>query len=974
MKRFGFQIPIKSAEYFFCLIVLTFCFTFNLIGQNNVEDKVKLAITQREKINVRDQDQTKNIEFLNEALKTFKEVENWEQYRISLSYLSTIYYYQKDYENYFAIVPQYVELAKSLHGTSSKQYAFALGQLSLQYKLKGNFFKSIEVQKKSLQILKDYFAEEGILYDLESIGLKFQDIGDYGEALNYFEEALKHTNNSDNRQIHIIARLYRQMGKCHLKSSQNKDALRCYNKSKDILDRLPEVPYYQQTEWYAYQDLSELYLKKNKPDSALYFIHKAIDIQKKTSPLEAYKCYLQLGDVQSERNDNNSALAAYEKAYVLAKDEFSNIERHPSFALSKAKIAWVFQKQGNFSKSLDFYQKALRFNSHGFESNDIASNPEIGQMILKQAGLEILAGKAETLFASYKKRANLKHLKLANKCYLLAVETIKAIRKEYMADGSKHNLAKKALLIYEKAIETSLELFQTTGDKHYLEQAFSFSENNKAVLLFESIRDDIAKGFAGIPDSLVEREYDLSAELNYYQKKIIEEKQKSNSADQNSIKEWENKVFEFRQQYQKLIAFLEKEYPSYYELKYIDQSAKIVEIREKLTNDKTALVEYLVGTENAFVFLLTKNDLQVVKIKEKEKLIERVARLRELISTPPNSEKFGEEFNEFTHLSNNLYNQLLVGMLSDLSPKINRLIIIPDDVLCYLPFEILLRKKPVTNKPTYSPMSLTYLIEDYRISYQYSASLMAAEEKNKTVQAATGKFVGFAPSFKGSYAAQRTCSTDMLYSLQCNKQEVAMISELMEGEALFAERAGLGYFMENASDYRIIHLATHACVDDSDIGLNKIYLSDGDLSQYELNNLRLNADLAVLSACNTGMGKLLKGEGMMSLTRSFMLAGSKSVLTSLWSVDDCATSDIMVNYYKCLKKGMPKDEAIAKAKLAYLKTADRNNSHPYYWAAFVQFGNIESLDLVNHFQWYHLAGILALASLFIYHWNKKKIG
>ena len=80
------------------------------------------------------------------------------------------------------------------------------------------------------------------------------------------------------------------------------------------------------------------------------------------------------------------------------------------------------------------------------------------------------------------------------------------------------------------------------------------------------------------------------------------------------------------------------------------------------------------------------------------------------------------------------------------------------------------------------------------------------------------------------------------------------------------------------------------------------------------------------------------GEGVMSLARSFVLAGSQSVLTSLWSVDDCATSDIMVEYYKCLKKGMSKDDAIAQAKLVYLKTADLNNSHPYYWGAFVQFG------------------------------------
>ena len=193
-------------------------------------------------------------------------------------------------------------------------------------------------------------------------------------------------------------------------------------------------------------------------------------------------------------------------------------------------------------------------------------------------------------------------------------------------------------------------------------------------------------------------------------------------------------------------------------------------------------------------------------------------------------------------------------------------------------------------------------MEDFSIGYQYSASLIAAGEKKwpEKTETETARFVGFAPNFGGGIAEARTCSDDMLYSLQCNEREVTAISEIMGGEAFTAARAGLDGFARRAESCRILHLATHACVDDTGNGLNKIYLSDGDLTQYELDNLRLNADLTVLSACNTGMGQLLKGEGMMSLTRSFMLAGSKSVLTSLWSVDDCATSDIMVNYYLSL--------------------------------------------------------------------------
>ena len=144
-----------------------------------------------------------------------------------------------------------------------------------------------------------------------------------------------------------------------------------------------------------------------------------------------------------------------------------------------------------------------------------------------------------------------------------------------------------------------------------------------------------------------------------------------------------------------------------------------------------------------------------------------------------------------------------------------------------------------------------------------------------------------------------------------------------------------------------MHLATHACINEQDPMLSKIYFSDDYLTYYDLNNLELNADLAVLSACNTGNGKLEKGEGVMSIAKGFIQAGVPSVVTSLWSVDDCATSDIMIHFYKYLKEGQVKDEALRNAKLEYLQTADKAHAHPFYWGAFVQFGNTNSLDYLS---------------------------
>ncbi len=310
--------------------------------------------------------------------------------------------------------------------------------------------------------------------------------------------------------------------------------------------------------------------------------------------------------------------------------------------------------------------------------------------------------------------------------------------------------------------------------------------------------------------------------------------------------------------------------------------------------------------------------------------------------------------------------------IQSLPESINRLIIVPDDVLCFLPFEVLLTEKLENGRADFSTEKLEYLFEKYTISYQYSASLMSTLNGSVTDSTESSPFLGIAPSFgEDALSSQRTCSPDMLYSLQCNQDEIMAIQQLVGGQAMLGENANLAGFLASSSQYRILHLATHACVDDTDAAFSKIYFADSSLTQIDLDNLQLKSDLTVLSACNTGTGKLLRGEGVMSLTRGFMLAGSQSVLTSLWSVDDCATSDIMVNFYRGLKKKLSKDEALRQSKLDYLASADQNGRHPYYWAAFVQFGSAAPLPYEHSSLWIYFLSLASVGAALFLVLNKK---
>ncbi|MFZ5516300.1 MAG: CHAT domain-containing protein [Candidatus Zhuqueibacterota bacterium] len=214
-----------------------------------------------------------------------------------------------------------------------------------------------------------------------------------------------------------------------------------------------------------------------------------------------------------------------------------------------------------------------------------------------------------------------------------------------------------------------------------------------------------------------------------------------------------------------------------------------------------------------------------------------------------------------------------------------------------------------------------------------------------------------------------------LHDLTWTEQEVSNIDNLLRGDVFLRRQATEANFKKYAPKSRILHLATHTIINELQPMYSYLAFSpkdtlseDGKLFAYELYNLELNAHLAVLSACNTGSGKLVQGEGIMSLARSFMYAGCPSIAMSLWPVDDKSTSHIMADFYAELIRGSSKDAALRTAKLNYLRHAGEIKSAPYYWAGFVLTGDTSPLELStarHHWQWIIPAIVLIIISAFL---------
>ena len=424
-----------------------------------------------------------------------------------------------------------------------------------------------------------------------------------------------------------------------------------------------------------------------------------------------------------------------------------------------------------------------------------------------------------------------------------------------------------------------------------------------------------------------------------------------------------------------------------------------------IPNNQTALIEYFVGDSSVFVFSLLQNDLilnELPKTKDFEKQIEA-------LRTEITEHKTVHDATNFDAQSYALYRYLLKQTLDTLPKNLNQLIIVPDGVLNYLPFDVLVETAPsvfllndkhevgmsnvskrtkdaknvkgMDSRKSSKDSSFTvhhsslqkdssfvvhhssltksfkkskFILWHYIISYAYSANLLLEQKGMK--KDAPELFAGFA----SKYTSQDTTFADVsktratlsragAYELPSAKEEVNKISTILGGKVFLNELSTEGVFKTEANRYKILHFAMHSLTDDKDASLSHLLFTltpqdttnDNDLTAAELHTMRLNADLAVLSACNTGFGTLNKGEGVMSLARAFFHAGVPSTVTSLWEVDDSKTRDIMIDFYKNLKNGKAKDEALTKAKRDYLDNmTESGTANPYFWAGFVPIGNM----------------------------------
>jgi CHAT domain-containing protein len=317
-----------------------------------------------------------------------------------------------------------------------------------------------------------------------------------------------------------------------------------------------------------------------------------------------------------------------------------------------------------------------------------------------------------------------------------------------------------------------------------------------------------------------------------------------------------------------------------------------------------------------------------------------------------NTDNSYDEFNAFTESSYFLYQKLIAPFIDHITNK--KIIFIPDGEINYISFDALILDSMILDRPDYR--RLNYLIKHFKTNVANSMQIyFNMKKRSRKPNDQVYAFAPFYPLFPNTDSLPEVYRN--LRPLDYAGTEVKAISRIMSTIDFEGKEATKINFQKNAKKAGILHLAMHTIINDEEPLHSKLLFTHEDRSQssmlntFELLSLELNAELAVLSGCSTGEGKLQKGEGVMSLSSGFQYAGVPAIVMSLWEVNDRFGSLVIQKFYENLAQGMDKKQSLYKAKVEVLGQGNALYAHPYYWAGLTLMGDDSKIAFIRRYQW-----------------------
>ena len=804
-----------------------------------------------------------------------------------------------------------------------------------------NRAESLITKKKNIsQDLADIFINKAIIYGFQK---------SYPLSIEYFEKGIRiylEIKNPDRNVLYRISTAYLNFGISLYETKNYESALIFLNKSVELKEKhdLPE-------EAFVYLNLAKTFAKTEDKLKASEFYIKSISNFRNeygNGYFRMAEAYFDYGLFLRSEGKPFEALEAHKNALSICMKNYG--EKHTLVSLSCKHIGDDYLNQHIYDSALYYYQKSLIAVVKNFNNPDIFTNPSIDSSLFdirlldnlksKSQALELLAGEQND------PGMKLKTMRKSLETIELALRLIDRIRNNYMSEESRMYLADNEKETYLFAARLAFSIYSTTHENSMGDTMYGIAQKAKAAILRNEITGNELLYSAGVPDSLREKQNKLTSNIAAYNSLILEENRKINP-DSSRITLWKDALFDMNRAKEKVSENIEKVFPQYHDLIRKTQPVSLSVIQKQLKNDET-IIDYLLsnkysgGKREMYIFLITRQRLEFRENWLDSTFLKNAEIIRKTANTSVTAEIQRDNFICYTDALYYMYFNL-IKPVEDLF-KGNKLIIIPDEEIGWLSFDAFLKIKPKSDQADYE--GLHYLVNDYTFSYGYSSSLIFS--KSNVVKRGA-KVFAFSPEYNNTIVSGK-----MLSSLQGAGDEIETVFKRFRGKSYIGEDATKANFISALRDPAIFHLAMHSMTDSlnsrySYLMFDTHYLApeQGKLYNYEISLTRLKSPMVVLSACNSGSGTLYSGEGLMSLARSFTLAGASSVIKTAWEINDEASAAIITRFYRHLSNGKEKNEAMRLAKLEYLKSSPPAFTGPYFWAAYEVLGDNAPVERNN---------------------------
>ncbi len=858
---------------------------------------------------------------------------------------------------------------------NEKRLACIHHQLGVHYYLSDDYSKAIFHNKEALKVREQY--EDGMLWkSCRNLGYSYIDGGYYTrgiEVLNRAFEVEKIFND------HPTA--HRYMGIAYGKLGDFEEAENAFKRSiklsdghryrgdayNDFCSVLTETRQQEQLEkalvladsaiihYRAIEDQGRLagaYNNKGTTnrwllnyEAALSSYKKALKIHTEEDQLKQAQTLNNIATIYYAEGENELAIKELEQSLKIKKNYHDSAVFHSDYAANYENLGENYEQLGELDNALLKYQNSLINLTDNFRETDVYSNPKVtGETYFYSYvhTIRVLYLKARTAMKIYKEKGNEAYLTLVENTCETALQLHHQLQQQIVAENSRLLHVETVVPLTEIALEAAWKQQQIGQSK--MKEIFKLMEKSKATVLLQSINEEQALQYTGLPDSLIRREQNLRVDITHYKQQIRTAQKK---VDTENINRYEALLLKKQNDYNLLLKKLEKNHAEYYDLKHKQHDISLINA-QKYLNPETAILEYFIGDSSLYILTIQQQKADLYRLDKPENWQTTLDNFRKSII----DKTYWEEETLFTENAHRLYKWLLKEPLKELNEDIKRLQIIPDGQLNYIPFGLLLRDMP-TGEIKYR--DLAYLLKDKAVGYAYSVALLL-DKKKVTHRRLPRGYGGFAPAYGG----------DNYADLPKGREMVQVMADNFGGTVFVEKKATKSAFLEDAGRFQVLHLSAHGILDDENpLYSNLVFAEEEPLYAADLYNTRLNADLTILSACNTGVGKIKKGEGVMSLSRAFTYAGCPSLLMSLWSVPDESTAKLMEGFFDEIKAGKSKDKALQIAQLNHLNEAPVEQHHPVYWAGFIASGNMEpvSFILINTW-WLILFGVLLITVIF----------